>query len=164
VRVALLAACWQHPLPLLFVHHRHHHNTTPPQEAGYCCRGSDGCNAVMGLNGATQDGLWAAANSGDGAAVARVTGPLRLLPTQVSGVNRVCGWCGGVCSHATASPVREPRLPPCCAVLCCAVLCCAVLCCGGRSGRAAAAPLCPCGCTYGSTRQQAQKQVSTQAG
>jgi hypothetical protein len=51
------------------------------QEAGYCCRGTDGCNAVMRLT--VQDELWAAVNRGDGALVRQHLTPLRLTPTQV---------------------------------------------------------------------------------
>lgn len=51
------------------------------QEAGYCCRGTDGCNAVMRLT--VQDELWAAVNRGDGAVVRQHLAPLRLTPTQV---------------------------------------------------------------------------------
>jgi hypothetical protein len=51
------------------------------QEAGYCCRGTDGCNAVMRLT--VQDELWAAVNRGDGAVVRQHLTPLRLTPTQV---------------------------------------------------------------------------------
>lgn len=54
------------------------------QEAGYCCRGSDGSGAVMRLPGAAQDDLWSAVNRGDGAAVQAVMGQLRMQPTQVS--------------------------------------------------------------------------------
>jgi hypothetical protein len=54
------------------------------QEAGYCCRGSEGSAAVMRLPGQAQDELWAAVNKGDGAAARRITAPLRLNPTAVS--------------------------------------------------------------------------------
>jgi hypothetical protein len=54
------------------------------QEAGYCCRGSEGSGAVMRLPGQAQDELWAAVNKGDGAAARRITTPLRLNPTAVS--------------------------------------------------------------------------------
>jgi hypothetical protein len=56
------------------------------QEAGYCCRGTDGCNAVMRLT--VQDELWAAVNRGDGAVVRQHLTPLRLVPTEV----RLCTW------------------------------------------------------------------------
>jgi hypothetical protein len=52
------------------------------QEAGYCCRGPDGCNAVMRLT--VQDELWAAVNRGDAAVVRQHLAPLRLTPSQVS--------------------------------------------------------------------------------
>ncbi|WIA28691.1 hypothetical protein OEZ86_011227 [Tetradesmus obliquus] len=51
------------------------------KEAGYCCRGSEGCGAVMRLPGQAQDELWAAVNRGDGAAARRITAPLRLTAT-----------------------------------------------------------------------------------
>uniref|UniRef100_A0A383VVF5 Autophagy protein 5 n=1 Tax=Tetradesmus obliquus TaxID=3088 RepID=A0A383VVF5_TETOB len=54
------------------------------KEAGYCCRGSEGCGAVMRLPGQAQDKLWAAVNKGDGAAARRITAPLRLIATAVS--------------------------------------------------------------------------------
>ena len=54
------------------------------QEAGYCCRGTDGCNAVMRLPGPAQDEVWAAVNRGDAIAVRQHMTPLRLTPTQVS--------------------------------------------------------------------------------
>lgn len=53
------------------------------KEAGYCCRGTDGCNAVMRLT--VQDELWAAVNRGDGAVVRQHLAPLRLTPTQRQG-------------------------------------------------------------------------------
>jgi hypothetical protein len=62
-----------------------------PQEAGYCCRGTDGCNAVMRLT--VQDELWAAVNRGDGAVVRQHLTPLRLIPTEVrSCIGSVGGW------------------------------------------------------------------------
>ena len=56
------------------------------QEAGYCCRGSDGCGAVMRLPGAAQDELWSAVNRGAGQAVETVLTKLRMQPTQVGAV------------------------------------------------------------------------------
>lgn len=53
------------------------------QEAGYCCRGSDGSGAVMRLPGAAQDDLWSAVNKGDGQAVQTVLNQLKVQPTQV---------------------------------------------------------------------------------
>lgn len=61
------------------------------QEAGYCCRGTDGCNAVMRLT--VQDELWAAVNRGDGAVVRQHLTPLRLIPTEVRPcIGSVGGW------------------------------------------------------------------------
>lgn len=68
-----------------------------PQEAGYCCRGSDGCGAVMRLPGQAQDELWAAVNRGDGAAARHIMAQLRLNPTPVSKqplrMYAYCGYC-----------------------------------------------------------------------
>jgi len=55
------------------------------QEAGYCCRGTDGCNAVMRLPGPVQDDVWVAVNRGDAAAVRQHMTPLRLSPSPVRG-------------------------------------------------------------------------------
>eukprot|EP00879_Flechtneria_rotunda_P027378 GHRR01029326.1.p1 GENE.GHRR01029326.1~~GHRR01029326.1.p1 ORF type:complete len:438 (+),score=154.99 GHRR01029326.1:191-1504(+) len=55
------------------------------KEAGFCCRGSDGCTAVMRLPGSSQDELWAAVNKGDGAAVCQHTTQLRMVPMQKQG-------------------------------------------------------------------------------
>eukprot|EP00878_Enallax_costatus_P028930 GHUV01031296.1.p1 GENE.GHUV01031296.1~~GHUV01031296.1.p1 ORF type:complete len:520 (+),score=168.61 GHUV01031296.1:310-1869(+) len=71
------------------------------QEAGYCCRGSDGCGAVMRLPGSAQDELWSAVNRGAGQAVQTVLTQLRMQPTQKPG--------GGPCSVPVRVYIRKHK-------------------------------------------------------
>eukprot|EP00878_Enallax_costatus_P016410 GHUV01017213.1.p1 GENE.GHUV01017213.1~~GHUV01017213.1.p1 ORF type:complete len:311 (+),score=108.01 GHUV01017213.1:605-1537(+) len=71
------------------------------KEAGYCCRGSDGCGAVMRLPGSAQDELWSAVNRGAGQAVQTVLTQLRMQPTQKPG--------GGPCSVPVRVYIRKHK-------------------------------------------------------
>ncbi|MEW5298360.1 MAG: hypothetical protein WDW36_001492 [Sanguina aurantia] len=70
---------WDNGLPLQA------HFFTSLKEASHICRGSDGSGAVMRMNGATQDELWAAVQRGDCPSFSAVWATARVVPTERQG-------------------------------------------------------------------------------